>query len=385
MAAFSLGVVTTGEPELGSAPWIAWIYYAAGLFVFGGMDLGIPTGGPLTGRILLWTAYILAPAVTTTAVAEAFLKLVRPRWFRRRLTDHMVVVGAGQVGRLYVNAVRSLDPHRPILVVDESNPAEGFPDVESLQIASLQPPTLDGLQLETARGMVAVTGDDLANLEIAWSASAAFPDLRVAVHVRDLALLRPVERAAAGVPAPVGFNTHRSTAAYLYQIHLALHFESTEYRDVVVLGGFGRFAQTILELLLAEAGADLETVVVVDSDVAPRLRQFDADVGRTHVKVDGLDLEVDDPGTWEQVISRFAEVTATPVYVLAGSDELLNLRTALLLRRMSSDARIFVRCFHHSPFLRSVAEQQSIDLLTFETVLGEALREHYHEFFRAGR
>jgi Trk K+ transport system NAD-binding subunit len=385
LIAFASGVVTSERPNLGSAPWIAWIYYAGGLFVFGGLDLGIPTGGPLAGRAMLWMAFILAPAVTTTAVAEAFLKLVRPRWFHTRLSNHMVVVGAGQVGRLYANAVRSLDPGRSVLVADTSDPSEAFPDVESLQIAAMQPAVLDGMQLERAHGMVVVTTDDLANLEMAWSASSKYPDLRTAVHVGDLSLLRPVERAATGAGSPVGFNTHQITAAYLYQIHLALHFESTEFRDVVVLAGFGRFGQTILELLLAEAGEDLEAVVVVDADATPRLRQFEADVGRPEVRVLGLDLDVADPATWDRVASELAEMRAIPLFVLCGSDELLNLRAALFLRRVSSDPRIFVRCFHDSPFLKSLARQQSIELLIFETVLREALREHYHEFFRSER
>ncbi len=377
--------MTSERPDLGSAPWIAWIYYAGGLFVFGGLDLGIPTGGPAIGRAMLWMAFILAPAITTTAVAEAFLKLVRPRWFHSRLSNHMVVVGAGQVGRLYANAVRSLDPGRSVLVADTSDPSEAFPDVESLQIAAMQPAVLDGMQLERAHGMVVVTDDDLANLEMAWSASSTYPDLRTAVHVGDLSLLRPVERAATGAGSPVGFNTHQITAAYLYQIHLALHFESTDYRDVVVLAGFGRFGQTILELLLAEAGEDLEAVVVVDTDAAARLRQFEADVGQPGVRVLGLDLDVADPATWDRVASELAEMRAIPLFVLCGSDELLNLRAALFLRRMSSDPRIFVRCFHDSPFLKSLARQQSIELLIFETVLREALREHYHEFFRSER
>jgi Trk K+ transport system NAD-binding subunit len=381
-AAFATGVVTSERPGLGSGPWIAWIYYAGSLFVFGGVDLGVPTGGSAVGRALLWAAYILAPTVTTTAVAEAFLKLVRPRWFHRRLSDHMVIMGAGQVGRLYVNAVHSLDPGRPILVADVTDPAEDFPDVESVQLGTAQAQVFADLQLERARGMVIVTKDDLANLEMAWSVHSEYPDLRVAVHVGDLALLRPVERASTGA-SPTGFNTRQITAAYLYQIHLALHFEATEYRDVVVLAGFGPFGQTILELLVAEAQTELEAVVVVDPDATARLRQFQADVGRTGVRVLGLDLDVADPATWDRVASEIADIGATPVYVLCGSDELLNLRAALFLRRMSSDPRIFVRCFHRSPFLKSLAKEQRFELLAFETVLREALREHYHEFFRS--
>jgi Trk K+ transport system NAD-binding subunit len=383
LAALATGVVTSERPGIGTEPWIAWIYYAGSLFVFGGVDLGVPIGGPFIGRAFLWVAYLLAPTITTTAVAEAFLKLVKPRWFHRKLNDHIVVVGAGQVGRLYVKAVRSLDPQKQILVADESDPAEVFSDVETLQLPGTQASALEALQLERAAGLVLVKNDDLGNLEMAWSAHAAHPDLRVAVHVGDLALLRPVERAAKGTRSPTGFNTHQVTAAYLYQIHLALHFESTEYKDVVVLAGFGRFGQTILELLLAEAEAELEAVVVVDAEATTRLRQFEADVGRTGVRVTGLDLDVEDPATWDRVSAEIGEDGATPVYVLCGSDELLNLRAALFLRGISSEPRIFVRCFHRSPFLKSLASQQSFDLLAFETVLREALREHYHEFFRS--
>lgn len=385
LAALAMGVVTGERPGLGDESWVAWIYYAGSLFVFGGVDLGVPTGGPLLGRVFLWTAYLAAPAITTTAVAEAFLRLVRPRWLRRRLNDHMVIVGGGQIGRLYVNAVRSLDPAREILVADESNLSEEFEDVDSVQLVSSRASALEALQLERAAGLVLLTPNDLVNLELAWSAQAAYPKLRVAVHVGDLTLLRPVERAAAGSRSPQGFNTHQVTAAYLYQIHLALHFDSTEYRDVVVLAGFGRFGQTILELLLAEAEVELESVVVVAPDASARLRGFEADVGATEVRVLGLDLDPDDPGTWERVASEVSESSATPVYILCSSEELVNLRVALLLRRSLPEPRIFVRCFHRSPFLKSLANQQSFELLAFETVLREALREHYHEFFRSER
>jgi Trk K+ transport system NAD-binding subunit len=384
--ALASGVVTSERPDIGSEPWIAWIYYAASLFVFGGVDLGAPTSGPLIGRTLLWAAYLLAPTITTTTVAEAFLKLVRPAWFRRRLNDHMVIVGGGQVGRLYVNAVRSLDPERAILLADDSDLADEFPDAESVQLVGMPPSTLEALQLERASGLVVLTQDDLANLELSWSAQSAHPELRVAVHVSDLALLRPVERAARGTRSPTGFNTHQVTAAYLYQIHLALHFESTEYDDVVVLAGFGRFGQTILELLLAEAEAEVGTVVVVGPNAKAQLRQFQADVGRTRVRVLGIDMDVADPATWNRVDSEIANGGGeTPVYVFGGSDELLNLRSALLLRSSSPDPRIFLRCFHRSPFLKSLAKQQGFELLAFETVLSEALREHYHDFFRSER
>jgi hypothetical protein len=38
---------------------------------------------------------------------------------------------------------------------------------------------------------------------------------------------------------------------------------------------------------------------------------------------------------------------------------------------------VFARCFHRTRFAESLAGQLSFDLLVFEDVLREALREHY--------
>jgi hypothetical protein len=302
---------------------------------------------------MLWLAYFLAPTLTTTAVAEAFLKLVRPQWFKRRSSGHMVVVGGGPIGRIYLNAIRSLDPEVPVLLADEVDRSEELTDVETVRLSGAGEDALAPLHLEGALGLVVVTDDDLANLELAWSAQSG--------------------------------NTRQVTASYLYQIHLALHFEATEARDIVVLAGFGRFAQTILELLLKEAGAELAAVVVVDPEATLHLRRFKADVGDTSVPILGLDLDLDDPGTWEAVGTQVSSIEGTPIYLLCESDELVNLRAGLVLRRESEQPRIFLRCFHRSPFLQSLGKEQRFELLAFETVLREALREHYHEFFRSNR
>ncbi|MFB3077698.1 MAG: hypothetical protein ACE1Y4_06785, partial [Lysobacterales bacterium] len=64
LGAFAAGVGTTGIPDMGSESLAGWLYFAGGLFIFGGLDLGTPIGGPLPARIALWIAYFLAPAPT---------------------------------------------------------------------------------------------------------------------------------------------------------------------------------------------------------------------------------------------------------------------------------------------------------------------------------
>ncbi len=388
VAAFASGVVTSERPGLADDPITVWIYYAAGLFVFGGLDLGTPVGGMLAGRIALWIAYFLAPAITTSAVIEGLLRLVRPQWLqRRRLDDHMVLVGAGQVGMAYLEALRSVEPDRPVLLVDRSaglataEEAVRGAGVEFLQGDVQRAATIEALQLERARGMVAVTNSDLINLEAAWAAHAEQPSVPIAVHVADLTLLRPVERLAQDDRAPVGFNTHQIGALHLYRSHLAGHFRDTGYRDVVVLAGFGRFGQTILEVLLDEAADELDQIVIVDRAASELFREFEADISHDLDGVIAIDQEITDPLAWDEVNRRLAESEATPVYVLCAGDERLNLRAAMLLRNRSIAPRIFVRCFHRSRFASNLAEQLSLELLAFEDVLRDALRDHYRGSF----
>ena len=66
LVAFVSGVTTSGVPDMAGQSILAWTYYAGGLFVFGGLDLGTPVGGPTVGRAALWCAYFLAPTITTT-------------------------------------------------------------------------------------------------------------------------------------------------------------------------------------------------------------------------------------------------------------------------------------------------------------------------------
>lgn len=392
LAAIAGGVGTTGVEGLQDQSILAWIYYAGGLFVFGGLDLGAPTGGPAWGRAALWVAYFMAPAITTTAVLEALVRILRPRGQgRRRLENHVILVGAGPVGLAYLNAIRSVEAEKPVLLVDHlgslvnTAEVEGFGGVQVLQADARRPATLGLLGMERADRMVVVTDDDLVNLDVGWGAKERRASLPVAVHVADLSLLRPVNRmvreraraAVGGESQPLVFNTHRIGALHLYERFLHPHFQETAYRDVVVLGGFGRFAQTILELLRVTAAEEIERILVVDTDAARLLRQFEADVSLDAIPHSAVDGDLEDPGTWARVRGELAGLDGDPVYLLASSDEVVNFRAAMLLRAREADPLIFARCFHRGRFAESLAGQRHFELLAFEEVLRDALVEHY--------
>ena len=77
-AGFRMGAEVAERP-LTDAGVLAHAYYAAGLFVMGGLDLGAPSGSPLVARVLLWSAYITAPILTVATLIDAFIRAKRLR------------------------------------------------------------------------------------------------------------------------------------------------------------------------------------------------------------------------------------------------------------------------------------------------------------------
>ena len=78
-----LAGVEVTERDLTRAGVAEKAYYALGLFVLGGLDIGTPVGGPLYGRLLLWTAYFAAPLITASALVEAAVELAQALGSRR--------------------------------------------------------------------------------------------------------------------------------------------------------------------------------------------------------------------------------------------------------------------------------------------------------------
>jgi voltage-gated potassium channel Kch len=390
MGAFASGVHTTEIDDMGQQSVLAWLYYCAGLFVLGGLDLGTPEGGLIVGRTALWVAYFLAPTITVAAVIEAAVRLIRSeRSAIGTLKGHAVLVGGGRLGQTYLQAICAVEPNAAVLhVVGTGGGTDGpkprlLPNVEVLPASAAEPGVLELAGLGEAEEVIVIGEDDLSNLEIAWAAKAQNPELPVAVHVTDLTLLRPVNRmiresaSAGGVRAPLVFNTHRIAALHLYEHLLHPHFENTGYRDVFVLGGFGGFAQTILELLRAMAVDELEHIVIVDEMAARNLRQFEADVSLEALSHSTVDGALEDPDTWSRVDAVVASMEATPVYLLASADEVVNFRTAMLLRSRAPDIRIFARCFRRTRFADVLAAERAFELFAFEEVLHEAMQEHF--------
>ena len=119
---FDSGIALTERPDIVDANFLTKMYYSLSLFVIGGVELGTPYGGPLYGRILVWLAYFGAPILAASTLIEALIRAVSPQaWSMRRLHDHVVIVGNGELTLSTIKMLRRHNRKMPIVVVVDEN------------------------------------------------------------------------------------------------------------------------------------------------------------------------------------------------------------------------------------------------------------------------
>ncbi|MGE0788982.1 MAG: NAD-binding protein [Sandaracinaceae bacterium] len=381
--AFRMGVGVSDRQGIVGASIPTHVYYTIGLFVLGGMDLGVPVGGPVIGRAMLWTAYFLAPSITVSAVLEALVRVLRPQLLRARAPrDHIVIVGLGRLGLLFLEALREREPNTEVWVLERD---AGAPNLEiartryhvNVLLGDVRAhATFSTLGLDGARGLALLTDNDLVNLEIAWRIADLHPKVPVFTHVADIGMRRLMGETQVDRPQLHVFNSHEIAAQRLYREHLVHIFCATGPKDVVVLAGFGRFGQSIFEYLSRETEGELQRAILVDVAAARQRRMFDAQVhGTKDFDIVCVDGDLDDPKTWEAVEGAAHGLEVEPVYVIGTDDDQRNLRTAIALRRLHRKAPIFVRCVFPSAFTARLSSELDITVLAVESMLREALRE----------
>lgn len=388
--AFQSGVVVSDRREVGDSGMLTHVYYSLGLFVLGGLDLGVPSEGPEVARAALWLAYFMAPLVTVGVLIESALRLFNPGWIQRQgLRDHIVVVGVGRLGELFLESLYAVRNNPSVLLVDSEESQRllararhqfGAPYVCS-DIRTSQ--TLELLALDRARGVALLTGDDLVNLEAAWAVLEAEPRMPVIAHIADLQMKREVDQLMGDTAGHRvrAFNMHHIAAERLYDQHLAVRFQETPDLDAVVLVGFGRFGQTMLEHLRNEAGTQLERVVIIDPAAQHAIAAFTMQTEETTFPVDVIEGDAEDPNVWAQLDSMFKGVAHPPVFIFGTDSDTVNFRLAMLLRKRSKRIEIFVRCFRESRFSAQISSHYGLHVMALEEMMEEALEEQQKKWF----
>ena len=117
--------------------------------------------------------------------------------FPRPRRDHVIVCGLGKAGARVLALLHELDV--PCVGVERSPDAVGIAVARRLEIPVVfadgrSPGTLQSLHVRDARSVMAVTSDDLVNLECALTARNASPDVRVVMRIFDPRLAERLDR-----------------------------------------------------------------------------------------------------------------------------------------------------------------------------------------------
>jgi len=366
---FAAGVSVTERPGVPEADLLTKAYYAFGLFVLGGLDLGTPTGGPLYGRILLWVAYFAAPIWTASAVFETVLHALRPPvWRVGSVKNKIVIIGGGELTLGFLNRITaSGNARRVIVIVDESQHSHldelrSYRGVRVFVVSEDQLRRMRRHPLQKASKFLLLSEKDEINFEAASILLDHDPELgpKIVYHVSNLRFLRVLADSRV-VRQCTTFNQYELAATQLARERLMQRFKATEYRDTVVLAGFGRFGQSILEQLEQHAPDEFSRVVIVDLEAEQRALIADEQV-ITERKYSRHTYagDIDDPEVWQRVFSEIVSGKEEPVFVITTGDDQTNLRCAIWLRQQFPNALIISRTLAPSSFAKGVCDQHDV-------------------------
>ena len=384
---FESGVSVTERPELSSLGLLAKAYYALSLFVVGGVDLGTPTGGTALGQAIVWLAYFGAPMLAAWGLISALLRALAPAsWQLRRMKNHIIVVGDGELSISYLRVLREQNRKVPVVVVSsgEQSLQEEFKQSFGAVVVSgdiTHEFFLRQLKPERARKVLLLDNNSLRSYEAASVLLNLVPGIanRLIIHCASLRFMRSMANTRVAQSCQ-SFNTYHLAASGLVHSQMLGHFRETNPKDVVILAGFGRFGQTILEELQRSAIGELDTVLIIDKDaqrrvmVADEQMEFAGDYRR-----ELFDGDIANPEVWERV-RRDANVEGNnTVFVLGTGREEENLRTALWLRKKYPGAMVIARSSKESLFATEVGQEHNIVSISIAQLVEDNIPEAWIE------
>ena len=369
IAGLAAGVGVTERPGVPEADLLTKAYYAFGLFILGGLDLGTPTGGPLYGRILLWGAYFAAPIWTASAIFETILHALRPPvWHIRSVKNKIVIIGGGELTLGFLNRITaSGNARRVIVIIDESQHSHldqlrSYRGVRVFVVSEDQLRRMRDHPLHKASKFLLLSEKDEINFEAASILLDHDPALgpKIVYHVSNLRFLRVLADSRV-VTQCTTFNQYELAATQLARERLMRRFKATEYRDTVVLAGFGRFGLSILEQLELHASGEFSRVAIIDLDAEQRALIADEQVvTERKYSRNTYEGDIDDPEVWQRVFSEVVTGKEEPVFVITTGDDQTNLRCAIWLRKRYQNALIISRTLAPSSFAKAVCDQHDV-------------------------
>ena len=377
------GTGLSERPDVENASWLTKAYYSMGLFVVGGLDLGTPTGGPWWARTLLWIAYFGAPLLTASAVLEAVLRMLRPgRWQLRNMGNHTIIFGAGRLTISYLRVLMKFSPTERIVVVNR----EFDPVTEQELKQKFGALTIVGdlthdyllsmLRLKKAKRVLLLGDNDFQAFEAASRILTIAPRLknRIILHCHNLRFMRSLADTELAEQCQI-FNVYNLAARGVMDENLLIHFADTTPKDVVVIAGFGRFGQSVLEELQAHASDEVLQVAVVDIDADRRVLVV---AEQEQVAADGFERtvfqgDISHPEVWRRLTDTVDLTDDRPTVILGTGREQENLRTALWIKQKYPNAQVFARTNDISQFVQDVGQEHGVKNISITQLVEDHL------------
>lgn len=183
-------------------PALGWLQaaYVVILTTAGGIDPDLKAAGveQLTHVLVSFAGVALVPVLTASIVETVVgrrLAAASGR-LRRPVSDHVIVIGLGNVGVRVVTQLSKLGV--PVVAIEKNEAAHGVVAARALGIPVVlgdasRPEILDAAYVRTCRSLVAVTSNDVANLEAAWNARGIRSGLRAVLRVGDGDLAKRID------------------------------------------------------------------------------------------------------------------------------------------------------------------------------------------------
>lgn len=196
-------VLVAGFTLLVTAARYTWLdsLYLTMMDVAGAAVTDTHKNGPerLAQVVLTFDGMAILPTVTAAIVGARLARNLDGD--QKTITDHVIVVGLGNVGTRIVGQLHDLGV--PVVCVDRDPSAQGVPMARRLKVPVVagqasRDETLRAAGIESCRALVSVTNTDVLNLETALHARSLREDLRIVVRLYDDDLAERVEKTLGG-------------------------------------------------------------------------------------------------------------------------------------------------------------------------------------------
>ena len=327
--AFNNGVVVSSNLDIGSAGFPTQLYYAISLFFLNGLDMGMPQGGGVILRNLLFICYFIAPLMTAIAIIETIIISVTTQKFKKKPKNHIIFVGSGN---LTLKEVKKLKNEK-IIVIDK---AENHKNKEELKVlvseyivGDIKDESIQRrVNVDEAKEVFLFTNKDEVNINTAL----VLKNENIVVRAEDLEMIDLFKDR---------FNirsVHEENAISL------INSSNLLSKSKIVIYGFGRFGQNILRQLCLNKESLLKEVIIVDSEIARQWWFFkdrlDTDFSFEFTLIEKNQL---DNSALNDIKKKTNLDKDSAIVFCVSHGNYNNIKTANILRKHYKDPSVYIR------------------------------------------